>query len=540
MRTVHVHLHRRTSDMLAVGLAALYEDLARRMAGALREVLGRTHDGEWKEYLHPRRTDGKFGVGPVDAAEKPTVAAAKGGMDKIRELLASGHAFTKAELLSATGLTEKRLSDYLAMLKNPKWAGAKGALQIARRPDGSYFVATAEGAPAPPAPKPEAPVAVDPKDQQHPQGDADERIKETRELFNRLRTEKPGIDRDPGFSRAMSLHLGNAENVTRYGPPGLATQERAHKHIQLALGTMMEASDRWNAARDVKEAAERLAKEAREGRPMDTKSPWTDKAKTKDVSAAVMKMGLVDHADFGRLDPGIANDMARSLHDHLAEFPALRANQNFVGSIQAHSRWYVQKVAANLVARTGGTMTLERAMNHVQKPKAPGRAWAVAWGGGWDGWDGTRGIGFNEKYGTPTEAAKMVDSLKHNTGSRWHPVGCDTIKSIADHEYGHQLDQLLQLRSNPELKRIRKEAHGGQAAHTARTPYESVEVPIGPNAKTNVTQAVSAYAATNAAEFIAESWAEFKNNPNPRPVAVRVGNLIRSEYAKQFPHPSQA
>jgi len=37
---------------------------------------------------------------------------------------------------------------------------------------------------------------------------------------------------------------------------------------------------------------------------------------------------------------------------------------------------------------------------------------------------------------------------------------------------------------------------------------------------------VSAYAMENEAEFIAEAWTEFLNNPNPRPVAKSIGELI--------------
>lgn len=63
--------------------------------------------------------------------EKPTKASAKGVKGGVHELLSSGHSFTFEELKAATGVTtDKHLSSALSELKNPKWAGPKGALTI--------------------------------------------------------------------------------------------------------------------------------------------------------------------------------------------------------------------------------------------------------------------------------------------------------------------------------------------------------------------------------------------------------------------------
>lgn len=35
--------------------------------------------------------------------------------------------------------------------------------------------------------------------------------------------------------------------------------------------------------------------------------------------------------------------------------------------------------------------------------------------------------------------------------NKYHPVGCDSIKAIIDHEFGHQLDDLLNLKNNKEI-----------------------------------------------------------------------------------------
>jgi len=36
------------------------------------------------------------------------------------------------------------------------------------------------------------------------------------------------------------------------------------------------------------------------------------------------------------------------------------------------------------------------------------------------------------------------------------------------------------------------------------------------------------------AEFIAEAWAEYCNNPSPRPIALEIGKIIENEYIKKI------
>lgn len=77
----------------------------------------------------------------VDLGIKPTQATAKGTKAAVHELLSSGHPFTFAELSKACGdPPEKALKNALSELKNPKWAGSKGPLDIVKQADGSYKV----------------------------------------------------------------------------------------------------------------------------------------------------------------------------------------------------------------------------------------------------------------------------------------------------------------------------------------------------------------------------------------------------------------
>jgi hypothetical protein len=50
--------------------------------------------------------------------------------------------------------------------------------------------------------------------------------------------------------------------------------------------------------------------------------------------------------------------------------------------------------------------------------------------------------------------------------------------------------------------------------------------------KKDMEEVLSKYSSTGIGEFIAEAWAEYKNNPEPRPVAQKVAQIILDEYGK--------
>ena len=86
---------------------------------------------------------------------------------------------------------------------------------------------------------------------------------------------------------------------------------------------------------------------------------------------------------------------------------------------------------------------------------------------------------------------------------------------------GHQLDYLLDLSKNQKIKDIRKKA--------ARASMQN-------SAKENIAEQLSGYANKNMAEFIAEAYAEYKNNPKPRPIAQELGDTIIEIYKTKFPN----
>lgn len=220
---------------------------------------------------------------------------------------------------------------------------------------------------------------------------------------------------------------------------------------------------------------------------------------------------LVDFADYGTIDVAVANAMNQSLFEHLQEFPQLRANQRFIGTAQAQfTRWSVieqSKIVKRLIDRGyDQASAMSAAKKQVKKPKVNGKVWMQSWAE-----PSVSGIAVNDKWAKDLPA--FTDELDKAINVAWHPVGCNTIKSAVDHEFGHQLDDLIGLSDIAALK---------------NELYRDALL-------AGIKGEVSTYAGTNLQEFIAECWSEFKNNPEPRRFSVQVARLIKDEYARKFP-----
>jgi SPP1 gp7 family putative phage head morphogenesis protein len=231
--------------------------------------------------------------------------------------------------------------------------------------------------------------------------------------------------------------------------------------------------------------------------------------------------GLARVAKFGKLDIETANEMNKSMLEGIERMPALKGRMSFMGSAQESNRiLYAEELAYNadfyrkLYPHWSEEVVIKFAKKESKKRKTTGYAFArkkVPDKNGWrDFYKDTDGIAFNEKWGSASSIQKFKDSIANDVKNKWHPQGTEALRSVMDHEIGHQIDYLLELRKNPEIINL-------------YTQY-----------KPQMGQHLSSYGAKNIAEFIAESWAEYVNNPTPRPLAKQIGDLMNAEYAKQF------
>ena len=220
---------------------------------------------------------------------------------------------------------------------------------------------------------------------------------------------------------------------------------------------------------------------------------------------------LADYADYKGVHAEVANDWNRSIVEHLNEFPQLRGGLQFIGSVQARNTfWYQFKVDQYLLRlqEVFPDKTLadlrKIAARQIKKPRTPGNVWAYS--------TSTRpitGVTVNAKWAK--DPGKFTAAIIDNMNSRYHPKGSGTIKSIIDHELGHELDRLIGIRKDPQVidlfrSWMRADPGGEQ---------------------------LSRYAQENIAEFIAEAWAEYRNNPKPRELAQKIGDLIKKRYKEK-------
>jgi hypothetical protein len=222
-------------------------------------------------------------------------------------------------------------------------------------------------------------------------------------------------------------------------------------------------------------------------------------------------------ADYKGINIEVANEMNRSFYDTFEAFPELKQNFDFVGGAHTHVKLIKEKIINEAIedlkrAGINGEMfdnsveRIKRSFNGLFKVSKD--TWAQSLS------KEVKGISFNEVNTKNMAETKAI--LKKDVESKFHPVGCDTIKSVIDHELGHQLDNLLGLDKLDEIQEL----------------FDS----LSPSELTGKLSRYSWYnsSASKYAEFIAEAWAEYKNNPRPREIARKVGKIIEREYRRKF------
>lgn len=200
----------------------------------------------------------------------------------------------------------------------------------------------------------------------------------------------------------------------------------------------------------------------------------------------------------------IANEWNKAIWETQQQFPKLREQFEFIGTIQNRNKyWYeknVQRVYEKLIKdypNYSKEYLSKKAKRFVVKPKVSGNVYAQSVKGD----SLTNGITVNLRFAKNIDEFK--NSLAYDVSSKFHPVGCNTLRSVVDHELGHQIDDLLQISNDIRIKKL----------------YDSLMYD-------EIKQKLSGYAAKNIREFVAEAWSEWKNNSNPRPLALEVYNVI--------------
>lgn len=242
---------------------------------------------------------------------------------------------------------------------------------------------------------------------------------------------------------------------------------------------------------------------------------------TKEAAQWITDNGYSKAADFGKLDLSVAQDMAESVAYHTERFPKLKGYLDFYGSAQARNKT-VQEMARQRIEDSARELykkifpdrpaewVEEQMQAHVKERlskltgRVPGNAYALAY---------QKELVLNEKFSK--NAATARELLRRDVEAGFHPVGCDTAKSVIDHEFGHILDN----------------AYGSLKDFGVQGNWREFDRIVVENG--GIKNAVSGYAATNG-ELWAEAWSEYLNNPTPRPVSKFLGDWFL-EYVKGRP-----
>lgn len=234
-------------------------------------------------------------------------------------------------------------------------------------------------------------------------------------------------------------------------------------------------------------------------------SLYSESKTIKEAETWVKANTQILNVDYAGLDVKTANAMNEALARHLELHPELAGKIKYYGTAQGQATLAYK---LDLEATTQKFMSVgydrekaeQFAQTVVSKYRIPSNNVAHYW----RRTDDASGIAFNKNAGKHFD--RLEENLKRDVGSGFHPEGCDSVKSMIDHEFGHALDDVYGIKSDPAFVDYYQALSAGEKA-----------------------AAVSRYGATNADEFIAEAWAEYTNNPTPRPAAKLVGDLITSK-----------
>ncbi|MDE6672654.1 MAG: phage minor capsid protein [Ruminococcus sp.] len=251
--------------------------------------------------------------------------------------------------------------------------------------------------------------------------------------------------------------------------------------------------------------------------------PAVDVTKAEEYARNVLG---IKNVSYKGVDIVTANEWNRGLAEAFSKFPELKKNFGFVGTCQERNRlleFEVRKYYENRFSVLKGKVPdddikdwVENLTNDYMKqfiilPSSYAESFSKVIEPDFPDF---YGISVSDNWGRNSE--KFISYLKRNVKNKFHPEYCDTIKSAVDHEIGHQLDSLL----------------GISQMYSVRQIFDILTA-------NEIKTLLSGYSVENEnpnkyAEPIAEAWAEYCNNPNPRPIAKFIGEIIVETYNQKF------
>ena len=241
------------------------------------------------------------------------------------------------------------------------------------------------------------------------------------------------------------------------------------------------------------------------------KTTFTNATTTQGAEDFARGLGL--NVSYKGIDLEVANEMNAAFARGIAYCPSITDQLRSVGSGQAINRqykeavkeWYINEMSSNLSALGIPQSQWDKYATRFAS-KTVGRIDSSTYafartGGGQEVARAFNGVFVNDVFGK--DLAYFKECLANDVARKFHPVGCDTVKSVFDHEMAHQIDRALGLKTNPDMVKLWRSLNDQQ-----------------------IKDGLSTYAKKNIGEFIAEGYAEYLNNPTPRDIARQIGEII--------------
>ena len=246
------------------------------------------------------------------------------------------------------------------------------------------------------------------------------------------------------------------------------------------------------------------------------------------IASTVTAYGFSAKADFGNLDSRTSKDVFVAVAETKQMFPEL--NMQFVGSAQARNkaietdlreeylsayrRHYPGASDAELMPFVNQQVSEDMSYLQIENGTIAQSLYVPNTNSTTEDVIARyNGISINESYGSSYEHFKQVKQADVDAG--WKPVNCNTPKATVDHELGHQVAKLVEAHNDPDIQEL---------FHR----FSNVDAQ-------NQSKVLSGYAATNIHEFIAESWSEYRNNPECRDCAKYVATRMIELYEAKNP-----
>lgn len=221
----------------------------------------------------------------------------------------------------------------------------------------------------------------------------------------------------------------------------------------------------------------------------------------------------IPFANYRGIDVSYANEWNKALTESFNRFPELKNNIKFTGATQERNKLerehiiqqYFKKLKVANPYHSDAAL-MEHANKEVAIPRISKDVLAVSQTGG-----KYSGVTINRANG---KYEKVLESIEQSIQINYLPQGTAKVRSVLDHEIGHQIDTMLGISKTKQMQEL----------------FNSFSFD-------DITSKLSRYAWNNSnpepiREFVAEAWSEYVNSETPRTIAKQVGQIIEREYEK--------